>query len=72
MEVKSSFRNPEKVSLSPEQSCPFNGGNKYKHYVNIFPGPNFVFPKWGCPLNRGVPKEKFHCTTKHSAANKLL
>ena len=72
MEVKSSFRNPEKVSLSPELRCRFSRGNKYKAYVKIFPGPNFVFPEKRCPLNRSVPKEKFHCRTKHRAANKLL
>ena len=27
--------------------------------MNIFLGPNFVSPNWGCPLNRRVPKEKF-------------
>ena len=31
-------------------------------YVNIFLGPNFVSPEWRCPLNRGAPKERFHCT----------
>ena len=45
MEVKSSFRNPEKVSLSPELRCRFSRGNKYKAYVKIFPEPNFVFPE---------------------------
>ena len=27
-----------------------------KDYVNIFPGPNFMSPKWRCLLKRGVPK----------------
>ena len=49
------------VVLSPEQSCPFNRGYRYKDYVDVFPGPNFVSPEWRCPLNRGVSKEKFHC-----------
>lgn len=30
--------------------------------MNIFPGPNVVSPEWSCPLNKGVPKEKFHCS----------
>ena len=38
-------QDPEKLSLSPEKRCPFNRGNKYKDYVNFFPGPNFVFPE---------------------------
>ena len=32
-------------TLSPEYRCPFNGGNRYKHYANIFPGTNFVSAK---------------------------
>ena len=36
MEVKPGCRDLEKVSLSPEQRCPFKRGNKYKDYVNIF------------------------------------
>ena len=32
-------------TISPEYRCPFNGGNSYKHYANIFPGTNFVSPK---------------------------
>ena len=30
---------------------------------SLFPGPNFVSPEWRCPLNRGVPKERLHCTS---------
>ena len=43
--------------------CPFNRGNKYKDFVNIFPGPKFVSPEWRyCPLNSlGVPRERFQC-----------
>ena len=52
---------PRKVFLSLEQSCPFSRGNRYKDYViTIFPGPNFVSSEWRCPLNRGVPKDRFH------------
>ena len=37
MEVQPRFQDPEKLSLSPEQRCPFNRGNKYKDlYKNIF------------------------------------
>ena len=39
----------------------FNRGNKYKDDANIFSRPNFVSPEGRCPLNGGVPKEKFHC-----------
>ena len=54
----------------PWKKCPFslNRGipsielsNRYKDGVNVFPGPNFASPEWRCPLNRGVPKERFHC-----------
>ena len=55
MEVKPEFRDPQKVSLSPEWRCPFNRGNKYKGYVNTFRDQIL------CPLKRGVPKERFHC-----------
>ena len=45
----------------PEKRCPFNSGNKFKDYVEVFfPGPNFVSPEWRCPMNRGLLKEKFH------------
>ena len=43
------------------EKCLFNRGNKHKDYVNIFSQPNFVSPEWRCPLDRGVPKERFHC-----------
>ena len=42
MEGKPRFCDPEKVSLSPEKTCPYNRGKRYKDYVNIFSGPNFV------------------------------
>ena len=61
MEVKSGFWDPDKVSLSPELRCPFNRGNKYKGYVNICKGPDFVFPEWRFSLNRGVSKNRCHC-----------
>ena len=38
-----------------------NRGAPSIDYVGIFPGPNFVSPEWRCPLNRSVPKERFHC-----------
>ena len=60
MVSKPRFRDPEKVSFLQNRLCPFNRGNKNKDYVNIFPGPNFVSPEWRCPLNRGVPEERFH------------
>ena len=55
-----------KPSLGTQKKCPFllNKGvpsieyNKYKDYVNIFPGPNL------CPLNGAVPNERFHCGQK--------
>ena len=49
MEVKPEFRDPQKVSLSPELRCPFNRGNKYKGYVNTFPRPNFGSTEKRCP-----------------------
>ena len=39
--------------------CPFNRGNRYKNYVGVFPGPNFLSPEWRCPSNIGAPKERF-------------
>ena len=45
-----------------EVCSPFNRGNKYKDYVNIFPGPNFVSPGNGgvhqVSLEYKWPKEK--------------
>ena len=41
----------------------------YKDYMNIFPGPKFVSPEWRCPLNRGVPKERFHRNTQNDPVN---
>ena len=60
------FRDPEKVSLSSEERI--SRDNKYKEYVNIFPGPNLAFPEWSlrCPFNRGVSKVRFHCTVRQS------
>ena len=52
MEVKSGFRDPEKVSLSTEQRRPFNGGKRYKGYENSFLGSNFVYPELRCPKGR--------------------
>ena len=56
MKVKPVFWDPEKVFPSPELRCPFNRGNGYKDYLNIFPGPNFEFPEW----TGGGQKERFH------------
>ena len=58
MEVKAGYRDPGKVSFSLEQRSPFNRGNRYKDYVNIFLRPNFVTPEWRCPLDKSVPKEE--------------
>ena len=55
MKVKGRFRDPERMSLFPE----LRRGNRYRDYVNVFPGPNL------CPLNRGVLKERFHCKYLH-------
>ena len=55
MEFKFGFQNPEKL-------CPFNRGNRYKNYVGVFPGPNFLSPEWRCPSNVGASKERFHCS----------
>ena len=41
--------------MSPEERCLFDTGNKNKVYANILSGPDLV------SLNRGVPKEDFHC-----------
>ena len=54
------------MTLSPKKGCPFNRCNKYKDFVNIFPGPNFVSPEWRCPLNRGAPKGRFQCRNQES------
>ena len=32
--------------------------------VGIFPRPNLVSLECECPLNRDLPKEKFHCMVK--------
>ena len=39
--------------------CPLKRNNEYNDYVNIFLGPNSLFLE-RCPLNGGVPKERFH------------
>ena len=59
MEVKPGFWDPESV-LSPDWRCPFNRSDRFRDYVNVFPGPNFVSPEWRCLLNRGVLTEKFY------------
>jgi len=46
--------------------------NKCKDYVTFFSGPNFVSPKLRCPLNRGVIKERFHCSKYLSASELVL
>ena len=51
MEVINQGFGAHKVYLTPEWRFSFNTGNKYKDHVNIFLGPNFVFPEWRCPLN---------------------
>ena len=50
----------EIVSLSPpEYRCPFNWGNRYNDYVNIFfCAPNFVSRECKCPLRQRCPKEE--------------
>ena len=47
--------------LSPEWRCPFIRGNKYKDYskILIFRDQSF------CHQNRGVAKERFHCSCIH-------
>ena len=44
MEVKTKLRDPDKVSLAPEYRCPFNRGDGYKDYVNIFSGTKVCVP----------------------------
>ena len=50
---------------------PLNRGNKYKDFVNIFPGPNLMSPEWRGPLNKGVPKGSFHCISLQLGKNVL-
>ena len=49
------------VFFAGSSLCPLNRDNEYNDYVNIFLGPNSLFPERRCPLNGGVPKERFHC-----------
>ena len=44
--------------------------NRYKDYVGVTLGPNFVSPEWMCPLNRGDPKEGFHCIRNNQGFGK--
>ena len=37
-----------------------NRGNRYKDDVSVFPGPHSASGERRCPLNRGVPKKRFH------------
>ena len=59
--VKPPFRGPGTSSgqrkVFPERRCPFIIGSKYKHYRNVL----FFRDQSLCPLNGGVPKERFHC-----------
>ena len=66
MEVKPGFQDKEKVSLFYEWRRPFNRGKRYRDCVSIFAGPNFVSPKWRCPLYTGVLEERFHCISNVS------
>ena len=71
MEVKPRFRDLKKCPFPLNRGVPsIEVSNKYKDYVNIFLGPNFLSPEWTCPLNRGVPNEGFHCNCK--AGNEVL
>ena len=40
------LRKPQIVCLPLKQRCPYNRCNKYKDYVNIFPGPKFGDVHW--------------------------
>ena len=51
---------PTKSDPCPKQRCPFNRGNKYKDFVNIFPEQML------CPLNGGVSKERLQCKNQGS------
>ena len=51
------------VKVSPEWTsnqgfgdpgkCPLSLNRSVPSYVNIFAGPDFLYPVWICPLNRG-------------------
>ena len=58
MEVKSGFRNPKNVSLSPEQKCLLKKGTNVKIMWT------FLRDQILCPLNRGLLKDRFHCRAK--------
>ena len=46
--------------------------NRYKDYVGVTLGPNFVFREWMCPLNRGDPKEGFHCIRNNQGFGSVI
>ena len=46
--------------------------NRYKDYVGVTLGPNFVSPEWMCPLNRGDPKEGFPCICNNQGFGSVI
>ena len=52
IEGKPGFQGPEKLSLFLKQRCPFNRSNRYKNYVEVFLGPNFLSAEQRCPKTK--------------------
>ena len=46
--------------LGPRRNVPSIEADQVQRLCDSFFGPNFVPPEWRSPLNRGVPKERFH------------
>ena len=65
------FRSQKECPFLLSRGVPSIEVTNTKNNVNVFPGPDFVSPGWRCPLNRGVPKERFHCNGECVIANFL-
>ena len=63
MEIESGFGDPE----SKKRPCSMNRGvpsleeTNTKNMSTFFGDQMLCPPKWRCHLNRGVPKDRFHC-----------
>ena len=64
MEVKARFRGPESVPFPLNRGVPSTEVIDKTILYGCFSRTKFVSPEWGCPSNRGVPKERFHCNSK--------
>ena len=68
MEVNPGFGTQKMCSSPLKRGVPSIAVTHSKIMWKFFPGPNFVSPEWRCSLNRGFPKERFHCNHVQQSA----